>query len=179
MESQENAVERLAGMLDTLERMEKWRGNLFNWYHTITLKPMEPRVVSSVDSGNLCACLFALAAGLEEWGQRIWRGGPLRWPGALSWGRCTIRTSTCSISPMSRTAATGPASHYDLMASEARLLSYIALAQGQVEHRHWAALSRAQASAHGYQGMVSWFGTMFEYFMPHLLLPLPGGLVLI
>ena len=59
------------------------------------------------------------------------------------------------------------------MASEARLLSYVALALGQVEHRHWAALSRAQAAAKGYQGMVSWFGTMFEYFMPHLLLPLP------
>ena len=71
MESRENAVERLAGMLDTLERMEKWRGNLFNWYHAITLKPMEPRVVSSADSGNLCACLFALAAGLEEWGSEV------------------------------------------------------------------------------------------------------------
>lgn len=173
LESRENAVERLAGMLDTLERMEKWRGNLFNWYHTITLKPMEPRVVSSVDSGNLCACLFALAAGLEEWGRKDLARRALALARGAELGALYDPDKHLFYISYEPDSGNWSASHYDLMASEARLLSYIALAQGQVEHRHWAALSRAQASAHGYQGMVSWFGTMFEYFMPHLLLPLP------
>lgn len=61
--------------------------------------------------------------------------------------------------------------HYDLMASEARLTSYLAVARGDVSPRHWRRLSRAVARADGYTGMVSWSGTMFEYLMPQLLLP--------
>ena len=60
---------------------------------------------------------------------------------------------------------------YDLMASEARQTSYIAIARGEIERRHWARLSRALVGADGYKGMVSWTGTMFEYLMPELLLP--------
>ncbi|MBR1781586.1 MAG: hypothetical protein IJ751_09320 [Oscillospiraceae bacterium] len=55
LESRGRALERIGGCLDALEQMEKWQGNLYNWYHTRTLAPMEPQVVSSVDSGNLCA----------------------------------------------------------------------------------------------------------------------------
>ena len=39
-----------------MEALEKWRGNLYNWYETDTLRPMRPRRVSTVDSGNLIAC---------------------------------------------------------------------------------------------------------------------------
>lgn len=61
---------------------------------------------------------------------------------------------------------------YDLMASEARLTSYTAIAKGDVPRRHWRRLSRAMRSSGGYRGMASWTGTMFEYLMPELFLPL-------
>jgi cyclic beta-1,2-glucan synthetase len=66
----------------------------------------------------------------------------------------------------------GAGGWYDLMASEAMLTSYIALARGQVPLRHWKRLSRAQLQKDGYRGLASWTGTMFEYLMPMLFLPL-------
>ncbi len=49
--------------LDTMDRMEKFRGHIFNWYDTRSLAPLAPRIVSSVDSGNLLASLWTLRAG--------------------------------------------------------------------------------------------------------------------
>lgn len=61
-------------------------------------------------------------------------------------------------------------SYYDLLASEARQTSYIAVASHQVEYDHWSNLGRALTTSDRYQGLVSWTGTMFEYLMPLLLL---------
>lgn len=61
--------------------------------------------------------------------------------------------------------------HYDLMASEARQTSYVTVARGEVPPRHWRRLSRMLLGDNDYSGMASWTGTMFEYFMPNLLLP--------
>ncbi len=61
-------------------------------------------------------------------------------------------------------------SFYDLFASEARQTSYIAIARGEVEPRHWGKLGRALTVLDGYKGLVSWTGTMFEYLMPLLLM---------
>jgi cellobiose phosphorylase len=61
-------------------------------------------------------------------------------------------------------------SYYDLLASEARQASYIAIARGEVDRRHWARLGRKLASYDGGKGLVSWTGTMFEYLMPYLIM---------
>jgi len=59
-------IVRMREMLDTLDRLERWRGHILNWYHTTTLAPLEPRYVSTVDSGNLAVSLITLAKGCEE-----------------------------------------------------------------------------------------------------------------
>ncbi len=51
--------------LDTFDRMEKRNGHIYNWYDTRTLEPITPRVVSSVDSGNLAASFYTLRSGAE------------------------------------------------------------------------------------------------------------------
>lgn len=61
-------------------------------------------------------------------------------------------------------------SYYDLMASEARAASFIAIAKGDVSTEHWFKLGRAMASLYGRKSLVSWSGTMFEYFMPLLIM---------
>jgi len=61
-------------------------------------------------------------------------------------------------------------SYYDLLASEARQASYIAIARGEVPPRHWFMLGRLLTVVDRYQGLVSWSGTMFEYLMPLLLM---------
>ena len=59
-------------------------------------------------------------------------------------------------------------SHYDLLASECRLASLVAIAKGDVPIEHWLALARPRTNSGGRQVLLSWSGTMFEYLMPHL-----------
>ncbi len=59
---------------------------------------------------------------------------------------------------------------YDLLASEARLASFVAIARGDVPQEHWFRLSRALVSVEGCTTLVSWSGSMFEYLMPLLLM---------
>ncbi|MBC7959084.1 MAG: glycosyl transferase, partial [Vallitaleaceae bacterium] len=61
-------------------------------------------------------------------------------------------------------------SYYDLLASEARQTSYIAIARGEVPVKHWYMLGRSLTIVDRYKGLVSWSGTMFEYLMPLLLM---------
>jgi cyclic beta-1,2-glucan synthetase len=59
-------------------------------------------------------------------------------------------------------------SHYDLLASESRLASFVSLAKGDVSLKHWAALYRPRVGTGRHQALLSWSGTMFEYLMPLL-----------
>ena len=63
------------------------------------------------------------------------------------------------------------ASYYDLLASEARLSSFVAIAQGQVPQENWFALGRLLTAAGGEPILLSWSGSMFEYLMPLLVMP--------
>ncbi|PZR71636.1 MAG: glycosyl transferase [Chthoniobacterales bacterium] len=70
------------------------------------------------------------------------------------------------------------ASYYDLLASEARLASFVAIAKGDVPTRHWFHLGRTVTSVSGDAALVSWSGSMFEYLMPNLVMrPPPGCLI--
>ncbi|MHB8992453.1 MAG: GH36-type glycosyl hydrolase domain-containing protein, partial [Chloroflexota bacterium] len=60
-------------------------------------------------------------------------------------------------------------SYYDLLASEARIASLVAIARGDVPAEHWFALGRTFGKAQGHRVLFSWSGTMFEYLMPMLL----------
>ncbi len=61
-------------------------------------------------------------------------------------------------------------SYYDLLASEARQTSYIAIARGEVPVKHWFMLGRSLTVVDHYKGLISWSGTMFEYLMPLLIM---------
>ncbi|MEO7008717.1 MAG: glucoamylase family protein, partial [Caldimonas sp.] len=61
--------------------------------------------------------------------------------------------------------------YYDLLASEARLGVFVAIAQGQIAQESWFALGRLLTSAGGEPVLLSWSGSMFEYLMPMLLMP--------
>ena len=60
---------------------------------------------------------------------------------------------------------------YDLLASEARVCSYVAIALGQVPQDHWFSLGRLLVASRGEPILVSWSGSMFEYLMPLLVMP--------
>ena len=174
----ETAFGLVSRMLDTLEAMPKFRGHLYNWYDLRSLAPLEPPYVSTVDSGNLLACLIALAGAAEEAGETalaaradaLAAGMPLdflydreRKLLYIGWDPRIDRPS---------------GGWYDLLASEARITSYIAVARGEAELKHWRRLGRVMTGRRGRYGLASWTGTMFEYFMPELFLPAyPGSLL--
>ncbi len=296
------ALDRIEATLNTLGRIQKYRGHLYNWYDSLDLRPLEPRYVSSVDSGNLAAHLIALAGTFREWqrdsapreeaiagladsldlarealreftfapGFTITRGivetafadleealrprGKTLDPQADDLAGAAERAST--LVDMVRTLASeahldrehdlvywveatrrsidswrsdllarDPAgfiveyletlaaaslelagamefdflydrqrkllsigyrcsdgtldeSCYDLLASEARLASFIAIAKGDIPARHWFRLGRTVTPIGAGAALVSWSGSMFEYLMPDLVLRAPNGSLL-
>ncbi len=67
---------------------------------------------------------------------------------------------------------------YDLIASEARLASFFAIAKGDVPTRHWFRLGRSRTPLGGESALVSWSGSMFEYLMPSLVMRAPADSLL-
>jgi len=292
-----DAVGRLEATMATLARMEQFRGHFFNWYATADLQPLEPRYVSTVDSGNLAGHLIALANACQGWRQRLhtpsdlaaladtvsialdelarMQAGkpaagavllgslqelsesitrqlarpavgvapspefdrPIRaaialarelaathghdatadvvfWTAALghtteSHGRDAERDDdamTQRLAALEQAAhamalamefgflrnserkllsigylvadATLDANCYDLLASEARLACFFAIAKGDVPAREWFQLGRAMTPVADRAALVSWSGSMFEYLMPSLVMRAPTGSLL-
>ncbi len=67
---------------------------------------------------------------------------------------------------------------YDLLASEARLACFVAIAKGDIPSREWFRLGRAVTPTAGGAVLVSWSGSMFEYLMPSLVMRAPSGSLL-
>ncbi|OPF58703.1 glycosyl transferase [Clostridium baratii] len=61
-------------------------------------------------------------------------------------------------------------SYYDLLASESRIASFLAIARNEVSTKHWFRLGRAMSNSYRGKSLVSWSGTMFEYLMPNLIM---------
>ena len=287
-------VTRLDRMLTTLAGLERYEGHFLNWYDTVTLAPLHPRYVSTVDSGNLAGALIALSHGLRavadapqtvarqpggaidaadllarasssstdaaagrqaltrinelaraiaaaarraladdeplsdrdagELAQalRAWQESGAADPGGdiAYWADATLERLAALHAPavdaraellaLSRRAwaladamrfeflydrrrrifaigyrladAEGPGrldgSFYDMLASEARLASFVAIAKGDVPQHHWFHLGRLVTNVHGQATLVSWGGTQFEYLMPLLLMRSFAGTLL-
>ncbi|WP_168219320.1 GH36-type glycosyl hydrolase domain-containing protein [Limnoglobus roseus] len=260
--------DRLEKAFDSLDRLERNHGHFLNWYDTSKLTTLLPAYVSTVDSGNLLACLLALVHGLNEDDTRtsnpaqigldhtlgvlldeLDREGYKASPkdslaAAVQGGDRTailkavegLKASIVTESESNRwlnllvrqvqqkhattngeplharlaalaararryademdfrflfnadrelftigynaTANRFDANYYDLLASEACIASFLAVARGEVARKHWFRLGRLATRAAGSTGLVSWGGTMFEYLMPRLLLPIPPGVLL-
>ncbi len=281
-------LDRTDQTLATMERLERYRGHLYNWYDTRTLKPLRPHYVSTVDSGNLVGALVTLRAGLVELKSqpiflpRVLTGlrdtlemlsspaadrlrGELRAPPPASvaaivalleklsrdvaalplngdaeqqwWTHALVRQCHAARDdlqllingsgqldhvPTLKELAGGstggkrageriqqidqlaqrcaelavmdfaflydPArdllaigynvtdrrrdpAYYDLLASEARVASFILVAQNQLPQDHWFALGRQVTAHDGAMALLSWSGSMFEYLMPLLVMP--------
>jgi cyclic beta-1,2-glucan synthetase len=289
------AVERLQATLATMCALQRFRGHFFNWYDTQDLRPLDPRYVSSVDSGNLAAHLIALANACRDWSAapatyatmsagigdacalareafdrladdprtRItrhhlegalaalttalvpaadaphevaarlreleplaatladvaqtlavelaepagtellfwaesaqdaiaaWRDDAVP-PDALTQIAATSRTLAhdmqfgflfdqerrlLSIGYRVADGSLDP-SCYDLLASEARLASFFAIAKNDIPARHWFRLGRTVLPIGAGAALISWSGSMFEYLMPSLVMRAPGDSLL-
>jgi cyclic beta-1,2-glucan synthetase len=90
-------ITRLSTTMDTLSQLERYRGHLLNWYDTRTLQPLPQRYVSTVDSGNLAACLIILSQACRKMPTvTIFRSE--RWSGYLD----TLAMLESAVSELSR-----------------------------------------------------------------------------
>jgi cyclic beta-1,2-glucan synthetase len=188
----EELAARCAATLDTLERLPRHHGHLPNWIDTRTLQTLQPAYVSTVDSGNLCVHLLAVANALEEAAADLPDGQHARLCGSLqhSATRCRVLAEAPDFGFLydrrrrllhigwNATLQRLDPGHYDLLASEARMASLWAIAKGDVPAAHWRALGRPFVALGAQVGLRSWSGSMFEYLMPALVLEEPDGTAL-
>ncbi|SDE38890.1 GH36-type glycosyl hydrolase domain-containing protein [Sporomusa acidovorans] len=212
-------IERLERTISTVEHLAKWQGHLYNWYDTVTLEPLPPLYVSTVDSGNFAVCLVVVKEGVAEWltADLVEDGGTGAEEGCGKAVEALNVAFAEELAPAPADEAKGQRGEwllrgqkliarletllggtdfrplydhktklfhlgynerldkpdailYDLMASEARLSSFIAIALGQVPVSHWHALGRTMTRVGRRVALLSWSGTMFEYLMPWLFM---------
>jgi cyclic beta-1,2-glucan synthetase len=166
-------ITRIGATLTTIEGMERFDGHLLNWYDTQTLAPLRPRYVSTVDSGNLAGALLTLSVGLRQASPALAARAAALFD-AMNF-KFLYESQRHLFAIGYRVAdADGPGrldpSYYDLLASEARLASFLAIAKGEVPEMHWFHLGRAVTSVRGAPVLLSWSATLFEYLMPLLVM---------
>ena len=180
--SLEQAKELLENIIRTIDELPKWNGHLYNWYNIKTKEPLMPRYVSTVDSGNLVGYLYVVKSFY------------------MNYQNCQTNTSLLTIidklinqtnfsvlyNEEQQIFSIGfnieenklTDSYYDLLASEARQASFIAIAKRDVPKEHWNILSRTLTILGNYKGLISWSGTAFEYLMPNINIPKYKGSLL-
>ena len=168
------AVSRLTHIVDTVCRLEKWNGHLFNWYHVKTLKALPNFFISTCDSGNFVACLYVVKSFLSsEFGVRSSEllAKVVRLIDQTDFSKLyNPELDVFSIGYDYGAHSLLPY-HYNNFASEARLTSFLTIAQGDAPYKHWFCLDKTLVQYKGYKGVASWYGTLFEYFMPLIFLP--------
>ena len=173
----EEMYTRLDKCLSAVERLDKYRGNLYNWYDIGNMQVIGEEFVSSVDSGNFLVMLSALKEGVKEYICQKEEFGEI----SLRCKRLIDQTDLSILYDKDRSlfkigvkpnADNGGIGHYDLLMSECRMTAYFAVARGIAPKKHWQSLGRVLTHKKGFLGMLSWSGTAFEYFMPQLFLPL-------
>lgn len=170
---------RLYDTLLTLDKLERYRGHFFNWYDIESLGVLQ-HYVSTVDSGNLLACLLTLGKGLLEYQNDEPRLKEIS-------ERCLKLASEMDFSFLyndnkklfvigyNHETGLPDKNFYDLYSSEMKITSFITVALGKVPREHWKKLARPMLKKDRFYGLASWSGTMFEYLMPALFLKTVEG----
>ena len=184
----------LSKMIETIDSLEKWNGHLYNWYNIKTKVPLIPRYISTVDSGNFVGYLYVVKAFLNEVLEQEYEENKDVGKQYEIIKKLRDKVS-CLIdntdffklySPSHRLFSIGfnieenklTDSYYDLLASEARQASLVAIAKKDVPSKHWNILSRTLTILNNKKGLISWSGTAFEYLMPNINIPRYEGSIL-
>ena len=169
----------LEATLRTLATLPRYRGHFYNWYDLHDLRVLDPPYVSTVDSGNIAGHLVALRqACLSIAHEQPALAARLNALAAQAYALVAEMDFSFLYDPSRKLftigyhpeSFTADASFYDLLASEARLASFMAIARNDAPVEHWFRLSRALNRRAGSTALVSWAGSMFEYLMPLLVM---------
>ncbi len=178
-------LELISKSINTIQSLTKWNGHLYNWYNTETLEPLNPRYISSVDSGNFVGYLYVVKQFLAEIKQEEFNGKVTLLSKIVqelieNTDFSKLYDSKKKLFSIGYNLEENKLtdSYYDLLASEARQTSLVAIAKKDVPVKHWSALSRTLTVFEKYKGLVSWSGTAFEYLMSNTIVRnYPGSLL--
>ena len=181
-ENLENTVCMLKNMLNTVQSLPKWNGHLYNWYNLKDLSPLYPRYISSVDNGNFIGYLFVV----KQFFNKINKDNVYLDEINIIDNLINIADFTKLYDEKNRLFSIGfnveenklTDSYYDLLASEARQTSFVAIAKKDINPKNWYTLSRSLTTLNKYKGLISWSATAFEYLMPSINIPqIEGSLI--
>ncbi len=180
------SIELLKNIIYTIDSLQKWNGHLYNWYNTATKEPLIPRYISTVDSGNFVGYLYVVRTWLEE--KKEVKNQTYNIEMLIEIIDKLIKNTDFSQLYLKEQQIFSIGfnieenkltnSYYDLLASEARQASLVAIAKKDVPAKHWNSLSRTLTTLGKYKGLISWSGTSFEYLMPNINIPKYKGSLL-
>lgn len=168
---------RVSSTMDTLCHLPLWHGLPYQAYALDTLAPVQPAFVPSQDCGLLCACLITLAQGLRSLLPQMpetFAGLPAQVDAfAAGMELSRLYDSQAQLFSTGFDAAKGTLSpqHHSLYASQALLLSFVAVMRREVPPAHLSRLNRTLVRLGRDTPYVSPHGTASDYLLPVLLLP--------
>ena len=185
-ENLEDTIKLLEKMITTVCSLQKWNGHLYNWYNLEDLQPLTPRFISSVDSGNFVGYMYVVLQFLENIEKEIDDKEKIKIMKQQISELIQNTDFTKLFDYKNNLFSVGfdveenklVDSYYDLLASEARQASLVAIAKKDIDEKNWYNLSRTLTVLNKYKGLISWSGTAFEYLMPNINIPkYPGSLL--
>ena len=174
----EKTTELLKNIIYTIDSLQKWNGHLYNWYNTDTKEPLIPRYISTVDSGNFVGYLYVVKIWLEERAEETLLEIVDKLIKNTDFSQLYLKEQQIFSIGFNIEENKLTNSYYDLLASEARQASLVAIAKKDVPAKHWNSLSRTLTTLGKYKGLISWSGTSFEYLMPNINIPKYKGSLL-
>lgn len=165
----EKAIDLIGKILSTVDSLDKWHGHLYNWYNTKTKENMYPFFVSTIDSGNLISCIIVTREFLIDKDQDNLVKLCDKLIKNANFKKLYTKKDVFSIG-YDEIEGRLSIYNYNKFASESRLTSYLAICLGDVSTKHWFCLDKSLTTYKGRKGLLSWNGTAFEYFMPHLFM---------
>ena len=167
--SKEEAVGLLGRILESIDALDKWHGHLYNWYDIETMSVINPQFVSTVDSGNLVACLIVAREFLNKVGDEATVKLCDKLIKNTNFKKLYTKRNVFSIG-YDEDEGKLSGYNYNKFASESRLTSYLAICLGDAPSKHWFCLDKSLTTYKGHKGLISWSGTAFEYYMPYLFM---------
>ena len=168
--SKNETIDYFTKIINTIEKLPKWNGHLYNWYRIETLEVIYPHFISTVDSGNFVASLITIKEFLKSMKELNLVSKIEKLVNETNFSQLYSQDNVFSIGYNVDEGILEPY-NYNKFASESRITSYLAIAKGDVPSKHWFNLDKTLTTYKRKKGLVSWSGTSFEYFMPLIFIP--------
>ncbi|MGL4847990.1 MAG: GH36-type glycosyl hydrolase domain-containing protein, partial [Clostridium sp.] len=166
---EEEGIERCLNTLKSMDTLERWHGHFLNWYNVETKESLRERYVSTVDSGNLLSYLMICRETFKNKNEELEKLLD-KFINEMDFKKLFNKEKELFYVGYNIDKESFGESYYDLLASEARVASFLAIARNEVDESHWFKLKRGFRYVGFNKTLISWSGTMFEYLMPSLIM---------